>query len=93
MEPDDTNKEIEASLLKNHIDETVGRFSADANAVKEKLQRKYPAPENAIEDYRKGYITDADLNLCFDPGEIEYIRRECENREAEDSAMPTGGVV
>jgi hypothetical protein len=92
MEPNDLNKDVEAELLKNHIDETVGSFTADEEAVKEKLRRKYPAPENAIEDYRKGYITDADLNICFDPGEIEYIRKECEDREAEDSAMPTGLV-
>lgn len=90
MDSNDTNKEEEATLLKNHVEETVGSFAADEQAVKEKLERKYEAPENAIEDYRKGYITDADLKLCFTPEEIAFIHKECDEREEEDSAMPTG---
>jgi hypothetical protein len=93
MEPDDIKKEEEAPLLKNHIEETVTGFTADEEAVKERLMREYPSPESAIESCRKGYISDVDLNLRFTPEEIDYIRKECDEREAEDSAMPTGGVM
>lgn len=91
MEPYENNKG-EASPLEGRVEETMGSFMADQEALKEKLLRKYPAPECAIEDYRKGYITDTDLALCFDASEIEFICKEAKDREAEDSAMPSGVV-
>jgi hypothetical protein len=79
-------------VLKNHAQETLSSYAEDEESLRDRLKAQYPSPESAIEDYRKGYVTDEQLQKLFTGGEIEYIRKECEERDAEDTALPTSLV-
>jgi hypothetical protein len=76
-------------VLQNHKRETASSYSEDEESVHDELTRQYPSPESAIEDVRKGYVTEEQLQKCFTQDEIDYIKKECKERDAEDSIIPT----
>ncbi len=77
-------------VIKNHLQETISGFSEDQNSARDALVREYPSPESAIEDYRKGYVTEEQLRIRFTREEIDYIHNERLERDREDTALPTG---
>ena len=86
---DDTQHEDDP-LLEEQIEQYhVGR-NADLNALRDRLVKEYPTPESAIEDYRKGYLSDANLNVRFTQEEADYIRRTKKERDEEDFTLPSG---
>lgn len=74
----------EDPIIKNHQDEARSGFSEDAQALVDKLRREYPSPESAIEDYRRGYVTEEQLKMRFTDEEMELVYREVKERDKED---------
>lgn len=64
---------------------------ADREALRSKLLREYSSPESAIEDYRRGYVTDEQLNVRFTPEEVAFIKEMKDERDRADSRIETGG--
>ncbi len=77
-------------VINGQVEQTIVGNSQDLNAIRERLEREYPSPESAIEDYRKGYITEEHLILRFSSEEIEIIHTERDERDVEDAEIPSG---
>lgn len=77
-------------VIAGHVNDTARTYDEDLESIKDRLIREYPSAESAIEDYRKGYITDEQLRLRFSQEEINLIHSEKEERDKEDTEIPTG---
>lgn len=84
--------EVDANdpIIKNHIQEAESGFLEDEDSIRDALMREYPSPESAIEDCRKGYVTEEQLRRRFTPEEMEYIHQACKLRDEDDTALPSG---
>ncbi len=80
----------DAPVIKEQAEQTRVGNNHDLDAILNRLKREYPSAESAIEDYRKGYVSEAQLALRFSPEEIETIHREKDERDAEDAEIPSG---
>ena len=77
-------------VIKEQVEQTLVGHNHDLDAIRERLEREYPSAESAIEDYRKGYVTEVQLALRFSPEEIDTIHAERDERDAEDAEIPSG---
>jgi len=91
MWPFDRKKEESKDpIIRSHEREVERAFDEDLESIRERLRREYPSAESAIEDYRKGYVTDEQLSLRFTQEEIDLIYKEKEERDEADKEIPTG---
>lgn len=77
-------------ISKEQAEQTFVGRNHDLDAIRERLEREYPSAESAVEDYRKGYVSEAQLVLRFSPEEIDTIHAERDERDAEDAEIPSG---
>lgn len=77
-------------IIKEHAEQALLGRNHDLDAIRERLEKEYPSAESAIKDYRKGYVTEAQLALRFSREEIETIYVERDERDAEDAEIPSG---
>lgn len=84
------NKVNSDPVINGQVEQKTVGNSQDLNVIRERLEREYPSPESAIEDYRKGYVTEEHLILRFSSEEIEIIHTERDERDAEDAEIPSG---
>ncbi len=77
-------------IIKEQAEQTLLGRNHDLDAIRERLEREYPSAESAIEDYRKEYVTEAQLALRFSPEEIDTIHAERDGRDREDAEIPSG---
>jgi hypothetical protein len=90
MWPFDKKKGKEDPIMESHKEEATVAFNEDTDSIRDSLYRQYPSAESAIEDYRKGYISNEQLQLRFTAEEIELIYKEKEERDRDDKEIPTG---
>ncbi len=76
-------------VIKEQLEQSDVSRKQDQEALYEGLLREYPSPESAIEDRRKGYLTEDQLRTRFSPEEIDYIHKECSDRDTTDSQAST----
>ena len=80
-------------FIQEHKEQTEVRRKEDIETIRQMLERQYPEAENAIEDYRKGYLTEEQLEIRFSREEIDMIHKEKEERDKEDKETPTSGYL
>lgn len=78
-------------VIKGHEEEAEVRREEDIETIRRMLEKEYPEAISAIEDYRKGYLTEEQLEIRFTREEIVMIHRECDERDREDKEIPTSG--
>jgi hypothetical protein len=69
----------------------VGR-ERDLAELRDIIRRRYPTPISAVEDYRKGYVTDQEIDLAFSQEEAEFIRKMKEDRDRIDAGESPADV-
>ncbi len=79
-------------VIEEQVEQTAVRFEQDVDAIRDRLEKEYPSAQSAIEDFRKGYVTDVQLALCFTQDEIDTIHEEAEQRDIADSDETTLGL-
>lgn len=79
-------------LPDEQVKQTVVRHNEDLISILLHMQGKYESPESAIEDYRKGYISEEYLVIRFTPEEVEFIHEESKERD-EAAASNVGGYL
>jgi hypothetical protein len=80
-------------VIEEQLEQTnVGR-EQDEEAIRERLEREYPTAVSAIEDYRKGYITEEHLKLRFSSDDIQMIHEESKRRNTDDKEPPASGYL
>lgn len=79
---------VEAQLEQTHV-----RFDKDIEVIQERLEREYPTAVSAIEDYRAGYLTEAQLQVRFSKEEIETIHTETVKRNEEEKESSSTGYL
>lgn len=84
------NRATSDPVIKEQAEQTIVGHNRDLDAIRERLEKEYPSAESAIEDYRKGYVTEAQLALRFSPEEIDTIHAERDERDREDAEIPSG---
>lgn len=87
-------KEItkEDPVVEEQVMQTTVRFEQDVDAIRDRLEQEYPSAHSAIEDVRKGYLTEAQLQVRFTQDEIDMIREEVEKRDEDDQHQSTLGL-
>lgn len=83
----------EDPVIKDQEEQTEVRREEDIETIRQNLEREYPEAVNAIEDYRKGYLTEEQLEIRFTREEIDMIHREREERDRTDKEAPTSGYL
>lgn len=83
----------EDPIIEHHEEETDVAFDEDMESIKTVLMAKYPSPESAIDDYRKGYISERKLRMLFTQGEMEYIFKEKEERDRDGESWASSSVL
>lgn len=71
----------------------LAEYMHDLDELSDILRQRYPSPTNAIEDYRKGYVSKGQLELCFSGEEIAYILEKARERDESDQRAETGPVL
>jgi hypothetical protein len=83
----------EDPIIEGHEEEADVAFDEDMESLKTVLMAKYPSPESAIEDYRKGYISERKLRMRFTPEEVKYIFEEKEERDRDGESWSSSNVL
>jgi hypothetical protein len=83
----------EDPIIESHEEEADVAFDEDLESIKTVLRATYPSPDSAIDDYRKGYISERKLRLRFTDEEMEYIFKEKEERDRDDSSWSSSSVL
>lgn len=79
---------IEAQIEQTHV-----RFDKDIEVIEGRLRREYPTAVSVIEDYRAGYVTEAELEIRFSKEEIETIHVETVRRNEEEKDVSSTGYL
>lgn len=80
-------------VVEAQMEQTYVRYTHDMDVVKDRLSREYTTAESAIEDYRKGYLTEEQLKLRFTKEEIDLIHSEQRERDRESKEPQTGSYL
>jgi hypothetical protein len=80
----------EDPLIEEQVEQTVVRHNDDILSIRMKLEREYSSPETAIEDYRRGYLSEEYLAIRFTPDEIDFIHEKRDERDEEEKKDTTG---
>lgn len=71
-------------VIEEHIQQTHVRLDHDIESIRERFEAEYPSPESAVEDFRKGYVTEAELKMRFSDEEMDLVYREKKERDREN---------
>lgn len=80
-------------VINEQEEQTEIRREEDIETIRQTLEREYPDAINAIEDYRKGYLTEEQLEIRFTREEVETIHVEREERDKADKEAPISGYL